>query len=94
MTRKERMKGLVSEAKNGEQQIYVGRIVAASDGTYQTIVNGRSTPRQAVATNDFAFNRTGHGVGDEVLIITSNTNDMPVIVGHSPWLLNQLGTEY
>lgn len=94
MTRRDRIDGLVSEVSDGEVQIFCGLAVSEKDGTYEVIVNGRATPRSATATNDFAFNRTGHGVGDEVLIVTSPLTDMPTITGHSPWMLNQIGTEY
>lgn len=90
----DRLKRLVGQAKAGERKLSVGRIVAESNGAYSVIVNGRAEPRSAVATNDFVFNRTGHGIGDEVLVVTSELNDQPVIVGHSPWLLNAEGTEY
>lgn len=95
MTRRERIDGLtVSEASDAEMTFFGALIVEFEDGAYNTVVNGRATARKATATNDFALNQVGHGVGDEVVLATSPLKDMPVIVGHSPWLLNMEGTEY
>lgn len=94
MNRRQRIRRLAKQVRDGEPQLQVGRVVGASDGAYDVIVNGRSEPRTGVAKNDFAFNGVGHESGDEVLVLSSATNDRPVIVGHSPWILNMEGTEY
>lgn len=94
MSRRRRINGLVGQVLDGEPQLWVGRIVSNAGGSYETIINGRSEPMTSVAKNDFAFNGTGHEVGDEVLVVSSSLNSQPVIVGHSPWLLNMDGTEY
>lgn len=90
----DRLRSLVDQSIEGERKPQIGRIVNKEDGTYWVIVNGRATPRKATAGNEFLFNGTGHGDGDEVILVTSELNDTPVIAGHSPWLVNQIGTAY
>ena len=89
-----RLSRLVGNQLRGEPLIQVGRIVSISDGAYSVIVNGRGEARRSTAATEFALNGQGHGEGDEVLIKASSVNDTPVIIGHSPWLLNQIGTAY
>lgn len=74
-------------AKQREGQPFIARLGAETDGTFSATVHGRAYPRPAVASNEFAFGAQGAGEGDVVILITAEGNDMPVIVGLSPWIV-------
>lgn len=70
-------------------QPFIGLIVDEDNGVYSVTVNGRDTPRQATASNEFAFAAQGSGLGDEIILIGSDGLDLPTIVGLSPWMVHQ-----
>jgi hypothetical protein len=74
-------------AKQREAQPFVALLGAETDGTFSATVNGRALPRPAVASNEFAFGAQGSKEGDHVILITAEANDMPVIIGLSPWII-------
>lgn len=90
----DRLTRLFDHAKAQEPRLQIGRIVKGQSGLYRVITNGRGVPRDDISLTDLALNEQGHGEGDEILVQASELNDKPVIVGHSPWLVNQLGTEW
>lgn len=79
---------LADQAIARQEQIFIAQIQSGEPGEYQVRVNARKKPRPAVASNEFALNGEGFGKGDEVLVLTSEENDMPTILGLSPWILH------
>lgn len=75
-------------ARQNEPQPFVCLITEQTDEGFTVTTNGREVGRNATISNEFALNGQGAGVGDEVLVITSEANDMPVIVGLSPWMVH------
>lgn len=74
--------------RDQQPQPYIGLITGESNGTYTVTVNGRSTPRLATASNEFAFASQGSGIGDEVILIAAEGQDLPTIIGLSPYMVH------
>lgn len=85
---------MIQQVMDEEVRFDSALIVSESNGEFKVVVNGRATPRTAVASSEFLSNRDGSGRNEEFVIATSPYHDMPVIVARSPWLTNQVGTEY
>lgn len=75
-------------AKARELQPFVALLGAETNGQFSATVNGRAIPRASVSSNEFAFGHQGAGEGDEVVMIASESNDMPTIIGLSCWCIN------
>lgn len=74
-------------AKQHEPAPFVAQLTAEENGMFTAVVHGREYGRPAVPSNEFAFGAQGAKVGDYVIMIASDKNDMPVIVGLSPWIV-------
>lgn len=82
------MKRLVEQARDQESEIFICLITDSADEGFTVKTNGREIARNATVSNEFALAAQGAGVGDEVLVVTAPGNDMPVIVGLSPWMVH------
>lgn len=90
MTRRDRMlERFTSEFYSSEAMPWIGKIVGEENGDYQVSINGRSVPRSGVSSNEFAFASQGSGsrLGEDVIVIASNTLDKATIVGSSPYCI-------
>lgn len=83
------MAQLAGEAKDEEVTLWIAKVTVDADGEYLATVNGRATPRQALASTEFAFASQGQGskVGEHVVLAASEHNDMAFIIGSSNYIL-------
>lgn len=68
---------------------WIGKIVGEENGEYLVSVNGREVPRSATSSNEFAFATQGSDsrIGEAVIVIASEKNDLATIVGSSPYII-------
>lgn len=65
----------------------IGTLGSGSGGSWDVYVNGREHPRTDVSANEFGAKANAMSEGDPVVMISSDYNDMPTIIGISPWVV-------
>ena len=84
---RDRLLRRLNSALQRENVPQFGLLGEQSNGTWDVYVHGREFPRPGVSANEYATKANGMGEGSHVVIITADANDMPTIVGISPWIV-------